>query len=61
VVLDYGHVYVDGEDLPEGKLVRVVGTLRLGKVKASRPGHRALRFRAFTAGASLAGKVVDRA
>ena len=38
VVLDYGHVYVDGGKLPEGKLVRVTGTLKRGEIEAAPPG-----------------------
>jgi hypothetical protein len=34
ILLDYAHVYVDGPELPEGKLVRVTGTLRVRDVKA---------------------------
>jgi hypothetical protein len=38
VVLDHGHVYIDGDELPNGKLVRVTGTLKRGEEEAAPPG-----------------------
>src|SRR5438046_3052072 len=38
VILDYGHVYVDGAELPQGKLVRVVGVLERRHISAAPPG-----------------------
>jgi hypothetical protein len=38
VILDYGHVYVDGAELLRGKLVRVVGKLERRRVRAAPPG-----------------------
>lgn len=37
VILDYGHIYVDGDQLPEGKLVRVVGRLERRHMAAAPP------------------------
>lgn len=38
VILDYGHIYVGGAELPEGKLVRVVGKLERRHISAAPPG-----------------------
>jgi hypothetical protein len=38
VILDYGHIYVDGAELPQGRLVRVVGKLERRRMSAAPPG-----------------------
>lgn len=37
VILDYGHVYVDGAELSQGKLVRIVGALERRHMSAAPP------------------------
>ena len=37
VILDRGHIYVDGAELPEGRLVRIVGKLERRHVSAAPP------------------------
>ena len=39
VILDHAHVYVQGEKLPNGRLVRVIGVLRLGTINAAPEGY----------------------
>jgi hypothetical protein len=38
VLLDGGHIYVTGKALPNGRLVRVIGVLRLETQAAAQPG-----------------------
>ena len=38
MILDFGHIYVDGAELPEGNLVRVLGKLERRRESAAPVG-----------------------